>query len=81
MSSLGFHDVRSQVMAMYPNSENWHAKVMRMPNNQVYAIYRSYQDRLASAHQKQDVEEEHWPFFHQIDIFEWMNEKERSKNG
>lgn len=69
--------MRLQVINAYPG-ENWRKKVMKMPVNQLVAIYNSIQRREAKR-----IKEEAQPY-HQIDIFEYLqtkgktNEKEHS---
>ena len=70
--------IRSYVMALYPNV-NWHRKVHNMSDNQVYAIYRTSLERKQKEEANKTIYENHKKEdFHQVDIFEWLNE--RSKN-
>lgn len=58
---------------LYKNSMTWHAKVMRMPDSQVHAIYKKFQKvgykELEREIKKQNKENEK---YHQINMFEYM---------
>ena len=71
-------EIRAEVMNMYPHSLTWHRRVSRMPENQVYAIYRDNQERKHRPvlEEEKKTSEEWWPMFHQYDIWEWLNAKE-----
>ena len=72
MASLSRHQVRAEVMDMYPGSITWQSRVNRMPDNQVFAIWRSKQERKACT--KEDIPLHQSEDFHQITIFEYLNE-------
>ena len=68
-------------MDMYPGSLTWQARVNRMPDNRVYAIWRDYQERMRRKMAETSVatpsEDENFSHpFHQITIFEYLNDKE-----
>ncbi len=57
----------------YKESPKWKARVMRMPNPQVYAIYKQFQkaDYKQISRQLKEQEKENQKY-HQIDMFEYM---------
>ena len=59
--------MRLEVAAMYP-SANWHRRVSKMPDNQIYAIYRTKMKREQKEVKKTDND------YHQIDIWEYLME-------
>ena len=75
---MNMQAIRQAVMALYPNA-TWHRKVHHMPDNQVFAIYRSSQNRKKTDPKPEEGKED-WSFCnkenHQIDIWEWLNSKE-----
>ncbi len=76
---MNMQAIRQAVMALYPNA-TWHRKVHHMADNQVFAIYRSTEERKNRKKTDPKPEKEDWSFCnnenHQIDIWEWLNEKE-----
>lgn len=63
--------MRLEVAAMYP-SANWHRRVSKMPDNQIYAIYRT---KMKREQQLQEVKETNNDY-HQIDIWEYLMERD-----
>lgn len=69
--------VRKYVMDLYPNT-TWHRKVHKMPDRQVYAIYRAKEEErkhldvygLGTPPKSEPTEE-----YHQIDIWEYLNDR------
>ncbi len=57
----------------YKESPKWKARVMRMPEPQVYAIYRQFKkaDYKQIARELKEQEKENQNY-HQIDMFEYM---------
>ena len=57
----------------YRNSPKWKARVMRMPENQVVALYNKFRlldyKKIEKEMKQQDKENSK---YHQIDIFEYM---------
>ena len=77
-------------MDMYPNA-TWHRKVHHMRDDQVFAIYRCHQERKNKTQENyqkaldelKEEPKEDWNFCnsnHQIDIWEWLNDKEVTTN-
>lgn len=64
------NEIRRRVADLY-DGPAWKQRVSRMPDNQVYAIYRSAEKRKLSTPIK------HEPQPHQINIWEWAAENER----
>lgn len=77
MASLSKQDVRAAVMAMYPNP-TWAAKVSRMADSQVWAIYHKRQESLLYLKENK-APEDNAPYggYHQINVWEWLNGKEK----
>lgn len=67
---MSMSTIRQNVMNLYPNS-TWCERVSRMSDSQVYAIWKKSQEN-----QKEEKETEDWPFYHQVNIWEWLNSKE-----
>lgn len=76
---MNIQAIRQAVMALYPNA-TWHRRVHNMADNQVIAIYKKSQERKNRQKADPIPEKEDWSFCnkenHQIDIWEWLNEKE-----
>lgn len=57
----------------YRNSPKWKARVMRMPDPQVHAIYKQFQKvdykKLEKQLKQQEKDSQN---YHQIDMFEYM---------
>lgn len=64
--------MRNWLLQQYPGVR-WHERVSRMAPNQVIAIYRSMRNRPKK---KEPVKTDG---YHQIDMFEWLAEKEVSE--
>ena len=66
----------------YKNSVKWKDRVLRMPDNQVHAIYMKFRwstdykdiEKAIKAQNKDNAN------YHQVDMFEYMKEME-DKNG
>ena len=84
---MNIQAVRRAVMDMYPNA-TWHRKVHHMKDHQVYAIYRSSQERKKRVDQilqetagitvfplNELPDEPSTQTYHQIDIWEYLNDK------
>lgn len=75
MASLSITEVRKQVMnCPRYSSLKWHMRVSRMSNRQVYAIYQNFL-RNGYFDDKKKTEEPEVNIYHQMTIFEYMNEK------
>ena len=78
---MTIQEIRQEVMNLYPNP-TWAARVHRMPDNQVYAIWCKKREERTylkeNGYISKDKEEEDWPFYHQINIWEWLNTKEEN---
>ncbi len=61
----------------YRHSVNWRARVMKMPDSQVHAIYKQFQKlnykKIEKEVKQQNKDNEQ---YHQIDMFEYMEGKE-----
>lgn len=68
--------IRKYVMDLYPNP-TWHRRVHKMPDNQVYAIYRAKEEEKKYLKENQVPQPQTQPTeqFHQIDIWEYLNYK------
>lgn len=57
----------------YRNSPKWKARVMRMPENQVVALYNKFREldykKIERQMKQQEKENQN---YHQVDIFEYM---------
>ena len=80
---MNMQAIRRIVMDMYPNA-TWHRKVHHMSDNQVFAIYRrAEEDKQKTKDIPKEEPKEDWNFCnsnHQIDIWEWLNDKEVTTN-
>lgn len=63
----------------YKNSMYWKEKVLRMPDNQVIAIYNKFRQKSYEQIEK-DLTVADNNQYHQMDIFEYVAEKEANKN-
>ena len=65
----------------YKNSPRWIDRVMRMPEPQVYAIYRQFQKadykKIEREMKRNNKENEQ---YHQMNIFEYMEELENAES-
>lgn len=75
--------MRLEVAAMY-DSTTWHQRVSKMPDNQVYAIFRYKQERDEKRKKERDLNNNQFYHnlvndnekeYHQIDIWEFLMEK------
>lgn len=57
----------------YKNSPKWKARVMRMPENQVVALYNKFREldykKIERQMKQQEKENQN---YHQVDMFEYM---------
>lgn len=57
----------------YRNSPKWKARVMRMPENQVVALYNKFREldykKIEKQMKQQEKENQN---YHQVDMFEYM---------
>lgn len=60
----------------YRNSPKWKARVMRMPENQVVALYNKFREldykKIEKQMRQQEKENQN---YHQVDMFEYMEEQ------
>ena len=63
----------------YKNSVTWKARVMNMPDAQVHAIYKNFQKVDYAKLERNLRKRESDNKFHQIDIFEYLKEKENEE--
>lgn len=65
----------------YKDSEKWKDRVMRMPDNQVHAIYKQFQKvdykKIEKEMKAQKKDNEN---YHQVDIFEYMEDKKNDQD-
>ena len=63
-------------MDLYPNP-TWAAKVHKMPDSQVYAIWckKREEREYHNAFHVQQADGD-WPIYHQMNVWEWLNQKE-----
>ena len=67
METISMHQMRDYVFNAYAGKK-WHERVLKMPNNQIVAIYKSLIKREALPEVPKPKEE----LFHQMDIWEYM---------
>ena len=68
---MDVREMRRWLSSQYPGVR-WHERVARMPTKQIIAIYRSMQSRKNKI-ENRAIEPDG---YHQIDLFEWLAEKE-----
>ena len=75
--------MRLEVASMY-DSTTWHQRVSKMPENQIYAIFRYKQERDEKRKKERDLNNNEFYHrlvndneteYHQIDIWEFLMEK------
>ena len=60
----------------YKNSVNWRARVMKMPDPQVHAIFKQFQKvDYKKIEREMKEREKNNKKYHQINMFEYMEEK------
>lgn len=69
--AMQIRHIRQAVMELYPTA-TWHHRVSRMPDNQVYAIWKRSQEQPVKKKEPEKKEEVN----HQITIWEYLNAKE-----
>ena len=66
----------------YKNSVKWKDRVMRMPDPQVHAIYKKFQNVDYKKVEKEiKAQKEDNANYHQIHMFEYMEELKGENNG
>ena len=72
---MRIQEMRNYILDSYPNaSKSWRNKVANiMPPNQIVAIFNSIMRREEKKARDKELDER----YHQIDIFEYLAEKER----
>lgn len=77
-------EMRLEVAAMY-DSTTWHQRVSKMPENQIYAIFRYKQEREEKRKKERDLNNNEFfhklvndkeKEYHQIDIWEYLMERD-----
>lgn len=76
MAGVTINNMRQFILDQYPNSMKFREKVLKMPTNQVIAIYHSLMNRKNRIESTEKHENSQKEEFHQIDIFEWLNIKD-----
>lgn len=72
------NEMKKFIMDAYPNNPKFREKVAtKMPTNQVVAIYNSVKARI----ERQEMKKPELDMFHQMDIWEYMVEKNAQENG
>ena len=75
-------DIRAKVMSMYPNA-TWAAKVSRMPDSQVFAIFSRNREKEGRLDAETSGKKDDAPYggYHQMNIWEWLNNKKRNADA
>ena len=67
---MNINEMRKEVYDAYPG-DKWHGKVNRMPDSQIFAIYKNLElkkEKLKECPPDESEKEK----FHQMDIFEYI---------
>ena len=81
MPEVTINNMRQFILSEYPNSTKFHEKVLKMPTNQVIAVYHSLLNRKNRIESSKNHENPPKEEFHQMDIFEWLTVKNELEGG
>lgn len=69
---MTIEQMRQKIIGCYKGMK-WHDRCLHMPNNQVYAVYKSLEARNFNEGGTEEVEEHPKELNHQMDIFEYQS--------